>query len=165
MDVSNVISLPSLVVGAALSLAVSATTIWIQSAVDMKKVRPLRREQELFDGVKHVREAVHELKERYWQAKGQTVMGPWLDCCSALNEVRLRWNIFKPVLDAETVLAVEPLIELATMIHSGGDLQSQVRALSENAKAEELIFTSRGRLDSLYANLCDVKRDSRPRAR
>ena len=58
-----------------------------------------------------------------------------------LNEVRLCWNIFRPVMDAETVSAVGPLIELARAIHADGDEKNQVQAFSQNARAEDLILT------------------------
>jgi hypothetical protein len=103
------------------------------------------------------------LKECHWKAVGDSTEEPWLECCSALNDVRERWNIFKPVMDMWTVSAVGPLIELAKRIHADGSEKNQVRAFSESAQAEDLILTSRTRLDSEYARLCGVmKMDAKP---
>ena len=59
-----------------------------------------------------------------------------------LNEVRLCWNIFRPVMDAETVSAVGPLIELARAIHLD---PSQIAGLGPS-------------LDALLAMLLERKR-------
>jgi hypothetical protein len=163
MDSQTLLSWPSLIAGFVLSVAAGASAILIQSMVDARSVRPRRLEAERFEGVKQVREVVHRLKECHWKATGDTNEEPWLECCSALNDVRESWNIFKPVMDPQTVSAVGPLIELAKSIHADGSEKNQIRAFSENARAEDLILTSRTRLDAEYARLCGVRKtDTKP---